>query len=264
MVDPAPTPDSPLAQPDAAPLFPSRGLLELGALLVVAPHPDDESLGCGGAIAAARHYGVPVQVLFVTDGSRSHPNSKAYPAPRLRAVREGEALAALRELGVPASAATFLRYGDCAVPAPDGGAFTAAVTRCARYFARSRAGTILLPWRRDPHRDHRATWVLAQRAFAKAGLKPRQLEYAIWVWDFGAEPDFPRYGETPVWRLDIAPFVERKRHAIAAHRSQTTALIDDDPAGFRLSAAQLARFHQPWELFIGPVPTTRSASHNGS
>ena len=42
----------------------------------------------------------------------------------------------------------------------------------------------------------------------------------------------------------------RKRAAIAAHRSQTTALIDDDTGGFRLSQADMARHLGPFEVFI--------------
>src|SRR5690606_16204888 len=46
-------------------------------ITVIAPHPDDESLGCGGLIAALAADGRAVQVVFVTDGAGSHPNSAA-------------------------------------------------------------------------------------------------------------------------------------------------------------------------------------------
>ena len=52
--------------------------------LVVAPHPDDESLACGGLIAEARAQGRLVRVVIVSDGTGSHPASKAYPNARLR------------------------------------------------------------------------------------------------------------------------------------------------------------------------------------
>ena len=38
-------------------------------VLVVAPHQDDETLGCGGLIARKRYEGLPVHVVFITDGS---------------------------------------------------------------------------------------------------------------------------------------------------------------------------------------------------
>jgi hypothetical protein len=44
--------------------------------------------------------------------------------------------------------------------------------------------------------------------------------------------------------------MEKKRRAIAAHRSQTTVLIDDDPGGFLFSQIDLAHFDHPYEFFL--------------
>ena len=71
-------------------------------LLVLAPHPDDESLGCGGLIAESCARGRDVHVAILTDGTGSHPSSPSYPAPRLRALRQREALAAVEALGLGA------------------------------------------------------------------------------------------------------------------------------------------------------------------
>ena len=53
------------------------------ALVVLSPHPDDETLGCGALLHDASSQGVSCHVVCVTDGSRSHPNSIQWPAPRL-------------------------------------------------------------------------------------------------------------------------------------------------------------------------------------
>ena len=81
----------------------------LGCALVLAPHPDDESLGCGGLIAAACAGGQPPIVVVLTDGAGSHPNSRAYPPDRLRTTREAETLAALACLGLLEDRVVFLR-----------------------------------------------------------------------------------------------------------------------------------------------------------
>ena len=53
------------------------------------------------------------------------------------------------------------------------------------------------------------------------------------------------------FRISIDPeILDKKRRAIAAHRSQTTALIDDDPGGFLFSKIDLAHFDLPCEFFI--------------
>ena len=80
----------------ALPVAPLATLVPEGrGLVVVAPHPDDESLGCGGLIVQALADGRAVRVVIVSDGCGSHPNSKAYPHERLRALRESETVAAL-------------------------------------------------------------------------------------------------------------------------------------------------------------------------
>jgi len=66
-----------------------------GTCLVLAPHPDDESLGCGGLIAACCAAGRPPVVAVLTDGSGSHPGSRAFPPTRLAAIRKAEVTAAV-------------------------------------------------------------------------------------------------------------------------------------------------------------------------
>ncbi len=78
-------------------------------MLAVAPHPDDDAIGCGGTLALARDAGLPVRVLYVTDGSASHAGSVNYPPSQLRDVRECEARAGLEALGIDAACARFLR-----------------------------------------------------------------------------------------------------------------------------------------------------------
>jgi hypothetical protein len=58
--------------------------------------------------------------------------------------------------------------------------------------------------------------------------------------------------DTPVegWRLDIQKYRERKRCAIAAHASQYSDLIDDDPNGFRLPPELLSMIDLPYEVFL--------------
>ena len=86
------------------------------ASLILAPHPDDESLGCGGLIAALSEAGRPPLVVCVTDGSASHPGSRTHPPARLKTLREAELCAACAELGVPAQNVHFLGLTDAKAP----------------------------------------------------------------------------------------------------------------------------------------------------
>ncbi len=67
-------------------------------IVVFAPHPDDESLGCGGLISEAVEQGIPVHVVMVSDGGASHPGSRKFPPKRVIAIRRSETLAALSAL----------------------------------------------------------------------------------------------------------------------------------------------------------------------
>jgi LmbE family N-acetylglucosaminyl deacetylase len=245
------------AQPSAALAtaaikFPVRSIYSTEPVLVVAPHPDDETLGCGGAIALLRSQGCPVWVLVITDGRQSHPRSRKYPPPLLQQLRQQETRLALKRLGVAPGAVTFLQL-------PDGEMATAASLRsnqrtCRNYLEAIAPKTIFLPWRHDPHPDHQATWQLVRHAVTDCGIAARLIEYPIWDWDAQQSNSLPNAAEIQGWRLDIQSVLAMKQRAIAAYQSQTTDLIDDDPAGFRLTPEMLAHFAQPWEVYFEEIP----------
>ncbi|MDF5730745.1 MAG: PIG-L family deacetylase [Rhizonema sp. PD38] len=257
----------PLSNPTALPL---RSVKEIAQskVVVVAPHPDDETLGCGGAIALLRFLGCDVRVLVMSDGTLSHPRSQKFPETVLRSLRESETLSALKILGVHASTVTFLGLKDGSVPILNSPLKSSAVAACRNYLAEIAPQTIFLPWRYDPHPDHRASWNLIYTALNEMSLSPRLIEYPIWDWDkeqqgtgVGAgekdkesgskfEENSPIPPQVIGWRLDIETVMELKNSAIAAYRSQTTNLIDDDPEGFRLTPEMLLNFTRPWEVYL--------------
>ncbi len=222
----------------------------LGRTLVLAPHPDDESLGCGGTLALLRRASFVVHVVFITDGTQSHPNSATYPANRLRELREAEAMEALSELGVSEKAVTFLRLPDRNVPGTDAPGFAEAVDAMLAVLQGVEPTTVLVPFERDPHPDHRATYQLLQAALARLAEPPRVLEYLIWLWELGRPDDLPRANERLALSVDISHALTEKKRAIAAHRSQVTRMIDDDPSAFYLSPELLRHFDTPYEIFL--------------
>lgn len=156
------------------------------------------------------------------------------------------------ELGLPACAAQFLRFGDCALPAEHTPAFLDAVALLRDRLDTIRPDTLLVPWRRDPHCDHEATWRLIRAAWRDATTSSRWLEYPVWAWTQASGDVAPRADEASAWRLDISPALARKERAIARHRSQLGEIIDDDPTGFALQHETLRQFLRPWELYLEP------------
>lgn len=245
------SPRLPLADPLAISLAAPEAVKNWGRTLVVAPHPDDETLGCGGAIALLRRFARPVSVVVMSDGTLSHPNSKSYPAPALRDLREKEAAEALRVLGVGAAGIRYLRYQDRSVPHEGSENFALAVNTFAEILRRDQPHTVLLPWRRDPHPDHFAANQIVTAARRRVTTKPGMIEYPVWLWESAEGEDAPAAADgVRALRLDISPALAQKQLAIAAHRSQVSDLIADDPTGFRLTPELLRHFARGWEIYF--------------
>jgi len=234
------------AAAEALPVASLPDILGGGGLVVVAPHPDDESLGCGGLIAEACARGTPTRLVVVSDGAGSHPGSRRYPPPRLRALREEETRAAAAELGLPASSIRFLGLPDRFVPVSGSKADNAgaAIVAAAQEVE---AGAVCVTWRQDPHCDHLASAVIVEAVRNSLG-GARVLAYPIWGWTLPRDQDV---GPAPRGvRLEVSRHLPAKLAAVAAHRSQTTDLIDDCPDGFRLTPEMIGHFAKPYEFLL--------------
>jgi LmbE family N-acetylglucosaminyl deacetylase len=201
-------------------------------------------------VALLRAAQVPVAVVLISDGTMSHPHSRKYPAAARRVLREAEFNEALGILGVEPGANLLLRLPDGAVPTLGAEGFEDAVDAVSRFLTAWAPATIVVPWRRDPHPDHRATSQLVHVALASLASPPRVLEYLVWAWERAAPADLPQPHEVTGWRLNISSVLAQKQRAIAAHRSQIDGVIDDDPSGFQLSPQMLAHFAKPYEVYL--------------
>ena len=216
-----------------------------GDVLVLAPHPDDESLGCGAAIAALTDRGRRAQVIVVTDGGRSHPASRSTPPARLRQLRAAEVTRAVEILTAGRGPAlVLLGYPDCDAPDGDGPTATA-IARILPHISLETTA-IWSAWGGDPHLDHGRTARLAQGLVAQ---NPALAHWSYPIWgrfsSVAADLDVDA-----LVQFETSPWQDRKAAAIAAHVSQMTGLISDDPAGFRMSDAHQRHFLTSPEIFL--------------
>jgi LmbE family N-acetylglucosaminyl deacetylase len=229
------------------PLGTLRQLTAGGPSVVLSPHPDDESLGAGGLIAAACAAGQRADVIVITDGSGSHPHSRVFPRQRLIELRRAEVETAGSRLGLPPERVHHFDLPDTQAPA-SGPAFDAAVAAIIEVCGRSGARSLFVTWDGDPHCDHQATAEMAK------AVKRRLPDIRLWaypIWGWHLEPLLELRRSSPQGlRLDISQHQAKKRAAILAHASQTSELIDDDPDGFRLTDRTLAPFLGPFEHFL--------------
>lgn len=182
-----------------------------GPVLVVAAHPDDETLGVAGIMARIAMSGGQVYVVVATDGEAAYGDAM----PELAALRRAEVAAAMSALCV-IEPPTLLGLPDGDLAAHEQvlvDALTAVGTGARAVFA---------PWRHDPHPDHRAAG-RAAAGYAAARSCPLW-EYPIWMRHW-TEPSDPA---VDVSRLRVVELTEReqaaKRRAIGCHRSQIEEL----------------------------------------
>jgi LmbE family N-acetylglucosaminyl deacetylase len=205
-------------------------VLDARRVLVVAPHPDDETFGCGGLIAASVANGADVVVATVTDGAASHPGH-----PGLSGQRRHEQLAAVRALGC--------RRDPWWLGFPDGG-LAGAEADLARSLLELADGAdlVVAPWPGDRHPDHEVAGRTAIEVAAAMGI--RSIAYPVWLWRWGSPSAL---NPSRCRRLALDPAAQRsKRNALGSFPSQTTAL-----AGTTIVDAEMVdRFARPFELYL--------------
>lgn len=212
--------------------------LKLGTprcLLVIAPHPDDETIGAYALMTRLRRRGVAVRILVVTDGGASHTASPTWPRHRLIRERQQETLRAVRHLGIFRRDVTFLGL-------PDGRLMQAAPGACRLIAGAIRRAPkpllMVAPAPSDDHPDHR---VVAAAVSDTRIARVRGLAYPVW----------PAGAAIRHARAVTLSAQERlaKRHAIRRYRTQA-GRIADDPNGFAMTRAQIAAFSRPVETFV--------------
>lgn len=223
---------------------------QLGPTLILAPHPDDEALGCGGLILYLREQNIPTWICFMTSGDASHPHSVSHPPNILSALREQEALESCKILGVEPENVIFLQLPDSLLSQMEEPKKESIISQLTETLKEFKTTSLFLPWRRDPHQDHMATYNLGRLAAEGADGEIQLVEYPIWLWKNSEAEDWPREKEVEIYRLNIKGKVPTKQRAIEAHRSQTSDLILDDPEGFQLNEDLLSPFLTPYEYFF--------------
>ena len=213
-LDPSPSPAFWLSdeQWPGVPRIDARQLRGHRLLVLVAAHPDDETLAAAGLLTVCAAAGMRVRVVVVTDGEASHPTSLTHTAARLGRLRREEVRHAV-QLMAPGTPIDFLGLPDGAV-----GAHTDAVQRALRAIVEPLGvGALLVtPWRRDGHPDHDALGTVGARVAAATGAL--HLQYPIWAWHRHDRDGLPWQQLT---HLPLPPsVVAAKRRAVLAPHSQ--------------------------------------------
>ena len=200
----------------------------MSSVLVIAPHPDDEVLGCAGAICRHVAKGDDVYVAVVSKGA-----ADVYPPEAVEQTRQ-EAANAHRLLGTKRT--FFLDFPAPRLDVVPGSVLADAVKRL---LAQVTPATVYLPHHGDLHCDHKAVyWATLVAARPNGTTHPSRLL----CYETPSETEWgapiPGDAFTPTVFVDISPFLEAKLEAMRCYGSQLTP----DPGARSLaSIAALAR-----------------------
>lgn len=215
----------------------AQPLPDLGArALVIAPHYDDEILGCGGLMALKREMGAEVGILWTTDGGRSHAS---FMNPlELAALRRSEGVAAARLLGIPDAHLWHLETPERELDQLD----MLVVSQIQGVIEEFNPRQVFAPYLRDDHPDHIATTGLTIKAITQAKSNVQLYTYPVWFWYTWPWRPMAAPGNVPKgfydcslalrelkYSVDVSGVLHRKRQALQAHRSQVERLAPDWP-----------------------------------
>ena len=223
--------------------------VEPGRTLVIAPHPDDECLGCGALLARLAHDGSSaVHVIFVTDGSRSHPGHPSVSSADLARNRREEARAAMAVLGVPWSNAHHLNVEDGSLAHLDRSASQTLVDQLSDLVAGLRPTRIILPLHCDGSTEHDSSFEHVARALRRTNGPAQVLEFPVWAaW----RPQLlakPLRTARTVHRFAARPWLRQKEDALRAHCSQMQATAPwQQPV---ISSEFVSYFLRPYEYYF--------------
>ena len=221
------------ASSDLSTLLKPPDILQCKRVLCVQPHPDDNEIGMGGAIAALTESGCEVHYLTVTNGDQGNLDSGATPE-KTAVIRHAEAEAAGRHLG--ASHFHFLGHGDGTLSDVHG-----LSVEIAGVIRKVKPDAVFCP---DPWLAYESHWdhIVTGRAVANAFMMSGRSHFPDNEKPWRAEAIAYYFTANPNTVIDISNTFQRKFEAIALHKSQ----IDDQTLAmyrfyFEMKARELAQ-----------------------
>jgi LmbE family N-acetylglucosaminyl deacetylase len=189
--------------------------------LVVSPHADDETLGCGGLIAARAERGLRTHIVFLTDSGGTSQNAET--RKQQAQIRRHEAISAVKILGAREDDITFLDAPDGQLDRLDDESKRNLTEGLALLIRKLNPEEIYLPFYGSHSTEHQAAHILCRATISASGWNGKLWEYPVWAW--WNPPRFAKWFRKkpdPV-ALALGQHLETKSRALRAHASQHMA-----------------------------------------
>jgi LmbE family N-acetylglucosaminyl deacetylase len=216
-----------------------------GSCLVVAPHPDDDVLGCSSIILAFRKKGLPVHIVYVTDGSASN-KSEIVTEEKLALLRQEEAISGVGVLDVDKENLTFLAFRDGQTKAQEE-MVTEKLVCLLKTFP---ATMVFTPCPYDVHSDHQVVSSIISKLKKQGIIGGAVYFYPIWCpWKKLIGFLLSGFASSSWRRMSLSDVRGMKKKAFEKHVSQWKNITSEE-SWRPLQKRFLARFFDVYELFL--------------
>jgi LmbE family N-acetylglucosaminyl deacetylase len=197
-------------------------------VVVFTPHPDDETLGCGGTIAKKISQDFDVCIVLLTDGRYAYSNvlnMRTNPTPEeLGQIRREEFIKATAILGVPESNLTYLDFEDGTLCKQE----QEVESRVVTILKECSPSEVYFTFGRDCHSDHQALSRIVSRGIRELGLECAAYQYSI-LHTYGRIGPFLEGSIATVKRnrikVNISEFLDLKEKAIREYKSEISGVL---------------------------------------
>lgn len=193
------------------------------SVCIIAPHPDDETLGCGGLIARLCSQGTPPHVVILTGGGKSHSGCCDIDEEELKAQRRDLARQALKELGLPSAHLHLLDFPDGSISATD-----PHMDEFSRLIGELAPKQLFIPCQGEGWPDH----LIVKELIQKLPTRYKIIEYCVWMWYYN------------VWRL---PWKNARIFTLSREEQQLKR------QSVELYTETLAPCGKPWSGVLPPL-----------
>lgn len=217
--------------------------------MIVAPHPDDEVFGAGGLIALKRESGIPVTVVFLTDGEASHRNCCNIKSADIARNRRRIAYEAAHCIGLDPHSESWVGLPDGNIPRLGRNGFDQAVVKVLEQLEKTSAQEVYCPHPLDCWPDHIAASEITKEAVKRYGIQCKLIYYLVWAWYNLPLWILPALRWSKAQRLDIRQVFERKQTAIRQYFDDCAPGCGNPWCGV-LPKELMNAFAWPYELFF--------------